>query len=267
MRSSFQNPYSNSYTHDLLSLGHEQYGDNTFLTQSLIHGQGERKVKKGTLAAQHVHTSTSLANQPVIKTLEFRKKVFNSDLSIWHKTKWAENQQYFAACTGWRPNVPDVTLHAVIGDQDGHGPVLGVAHFRCSRHVRFGIGDALNKPGEVTWEEMRNVSRMLAKSNYEWQYTEMLEWNDIKDNIHPQIRRFKWQRTKTPDDGVENKLSLRNYRLTDQDSERVVAVFVARTLGNVRNRGEVRLFEELRPKVEAAVVLTCASILEKLNRD
>jgi hypothetical protein len=62
-------------------------------------------------------------------------------------------------------------------------------------------------------------------------------------------------------------LSLKNYRLTDEDTGAVVAVFVASTLGNLRKKGELRLFEMLRPKVEVAVVLTCASIAEKLNRD
>jgi hypothetical protein len=246
----------------------ERDPSNRHLTQKVSDPHDELKIWDAAVTIPRVRTGTTLLNQPVTKTLVFRKKVFNSDVSIWNCTKNCETQEYFAACSGWKRNVPDITLHSVVAGQDTPGPILGVAHFRYTRSVKFGIGDSQNDPNSVQWEEMRNVSKMLAKNKYDWDFTECPEWSDIDAGTHPPgTRCFRWRRTISNEDGVENKLSLKNYRLTDEDTGAVVAVFVASTLGNLRKKGELRLFEMLRPKVEVAVVLTCASIAEKLNRD
>ncbi|ETI24155.1 hypothetical protein G647_03524 [Cladophialophora carrionii CBS 160.54] len=268
MAPAFRNPYSNSFAHDIPPRNTDEAHSNEPLTHHVTDPHDELKVWDAAVPIPRVRTGTTLLNQPVIKTLVFRKKVFNSDISIWDCTKDSEAQVYFAACSEWKRNVPDITLHSVIAGQDTLGPILGVAHFRYARSVKFGIGDAQNDPNSVQWEEMRNVSKMLTKSKYEWDFTECPEWSDIDAGTHPPgTRRFRWQRTISDQDGVQNKLSLKNYRLTDEDTGAVVAVFVASTLGSLRKHGELRLFEKLRPKVEVAVVLTCASIAEKLNRD
>ncbi|EXJ60988.1 hypothetical protein A1O7_05141 [Cladophialophora yegresii CBS 114405] len=260
--------YSDSFTHDVPYRTTEKAHNNGTLTHHVTDPQDELKDWDAAVPIPRVRTGATLLNQPVVKTLVFRKKVFNSDISIWHCTESSETLVYFAACSEWKRNVPDITLHSAIAGQDSPGPILGVAHFRYARNVKFGIGDAQKDPNSVQWEEMRNVSKMLTKSKYEWDFTEYPEWSDIDAGTHPPgTRRFRWQRTISNEDGVENKLSLRNYRLTDEESGSVVAVFVASTFRNLRKRGELRLFEKLRPKVEVAVVLTCTSIAEKLNRD
>ncbi|KIW68098.1 hypothetical protein PV04_04066 [Phialophora macrospora] len=246
----------------------ERDSSNGHLTHQVIDPRDEQKVWDAAVTVPRVRTGTTLLSQPVIKTLVFRKKMFNSDISIWNCTKDCETQEYFAACSEGKRNIPDITLHSAIAGQDPSRPVLGAAHFRYSRGVKFGIGDPQNDPNSVQWEEMRNVSKLLTKSKYEWDFTECPEWSDIDAGTHPPgTRRFRWQRTISNEDGVENRLSLKNYRLTDKDTGAVVAVFVASTLGNLRKKGELRLFEMLRPKLEVAVVLTCASIAEKLNMD
>ena len=263
MASSFDNPYSNTYNHAIPSNRNDHVGSHP-----LVSAHEELKAWDTAVSPHRARTGTTLLTPIPLKTLVFRKKIFSKHMSIWHKTDWHETPQYFASCSTCRPKTPDVTLNAVIVGQDALGPVLGVAHFRYSRHVRFGMGDPQNDPNSVTWEDMRNVSKMLGKGKYEWEFVEIPEWNDIMNDNHPPgPRRFRWQRTVNIADGVANKLSLRNYRLTDQDTGAVVAIFLASTLGEVRKRGELRLFEELRPKAEQAVVLTCASISEKLHRD
>jgi hypothetical protein len=267
MISSFDNPYSNTCTSDIPSGEKEHVAHNPSTTRPAMHAQEELKAWEAALLPHRIRTGVSLINQVPLKTLIFRKKLRNHNLCIWHKTEWDESQQYFAACAKWGKEIPDVTLHAVVAGQGTSGPVLGAAHFRCSRHVRFGVGDTKSNPSGIVWEEMRNVSKMLGRNKYAWDFTEVPEWNDIMSNKHPPgTRRFKWQRTHNREDGIENKLCLRNFRLTDEDTGAVVAVFVASSLSEVRKRGELRLFEELRPKVEQAVVLTCASISEKLAR-
>ncbi len=267
MASTFRNDYFTSYVHDIPSVKDVYDSRNTLLTKSSSPTNARNDVMPGNSAGTNpqAETDAKVCSQPVVKTLEFRKRIFNSDLFIWHRTEWHDVQEYVAQCSEWKG--PDVTLYATIVGQEEPVAVLGVAHFRHSRHVRFGIGDAKEKPGEVIWEEMRNISKMLGKSKYAWQFTEVPEWKELEDNTKLRTRRFKWQRTNSAEDGIASKRSLRSYRLTDEETGGVVAVFAAGSLNEVRKRGELRLYEELRPKVEMAIILTCASIAEKSRRD
>ena len=79
-----------------------------------------------------------------------------------------------------------------------------------------------------------------------------------------------WHRTSDAADGVQGiagKLSLRNYRLTDEATGEVIAVFLANNLGSIKKKGELRIFQHLSSQLEMVVVLSCACISEKLKRD
>ena len=267
MSSSLEDSFSNLHIHD--DSPTKPSTKKQLHNGSPIDAQDELKAWNAVIAHHLLRSGVTFLDQKPVKTLEFWKKLFNSDLSIWHKTEWHENQVYQAACTEWKSKVPDVTLHAVIpGHWEASGPILGVAHFRWSRDIRFGIGDALNQPDKVAWEEMRNVSKMLGEAKYEWEFTEFPHMDDIvSGNYPPCTRRFRWQRTVDPADGVDTRLSLKTYKLMDGRTGAVVAIFLTSTLGSVRKCGELKLFENLRPKLEMAVILTSASISEKLRRD
>lgn len=202
----------------------------------------------------------SIADRKPLKMFDFRKRLFRSDMSIWRIEDGIETQEYFASCTDWRWNVPDVTLYS---GTDTTGPVLGVARFRWSRHITFGIGDPKGDPSAVMWEKMQNPS-FWNRSNYEF------EWSDFDVNA-PQVsrrRRFKWHRTGDASDGVEGvvqKLAMRSYKLTDDDSGEVVALFLACSTGG--SRGKLRIFQQLNPHLETVILLTCASIQEYAHRE
>lgn len=209
---------------------------------------------------------TSIASQAAFKTLAFRRKPMRTDMAIWNVGLPVETQEYFAACSEWKSNAADVTLYS---GADATGPILGVAHFRYSRHVKFGIGDPKNNPNTVVWEEMRNVSKWLTKSKFEFQIDESGD-GDVNAPPFSQRRHFKWERTVGAADGVKGmagKLSLRSYRLTDQETAQVMAVFLANNLNTIRKKGELRIFQRLSSSIETAVILTCASLSEKLARD
>lgn len=269
MTFTFKNPYQNSHSDHIPSLDQDEVAEKSPGHKiPTITVEDEHDAWEASKTIPRVRTGGTLVALPIVKTLEFRKRLFNSNLHIWNKTTWDETPEYFAACTEWGKR-PDVTLHKAIAGQEEPGAVLGVSYFRHScRNFRLGIGDAVEKPSEVAWERMRNTSKLFKRSKYEWEFTEAPDWKDIENGTPLSgTRRFKWTRTVDVADGVEHKLCLRNFRLVDEDTEALVAIFVASGIGTVRKRGELRIYEELRPKVEIAVVLTCASISVKLSRD
>ncbi|KIW99351.1 uncharacterized protein Z518_11339 [Rhinocladiella mackenziei CBS 650.93] len=251
MASTFQNPYLHTIRSGRPDV--ERHSN----PEALLEDDTEWDVKP-TLLRQ--------PTQPALKTLVFRRKPLRTDMAIWNASHPVESPAYFAVTTEWKANTPDVRLH---GGPDMSGPLLGVAHFRHSRHVKLGLGDPINDPNGVVWEEMKNISKWLTKSKYVFEFTESCNW-DVNAADGPRRRHFMWQRTNDPADGVEGiagKLSLRNYRLTDQDTGQVVAVFLANNLNSVKKKGELRIFEKLGASLEIVVVLTCASISEKMSRD
>ena len=116
---------------------------------------------------------------------------------------------------------------------------------------------------------MRNSSKWLTKRKYGFEFTEKGE-GDLNARQGRRRRQFMWHRTSDAVDGVEGvaeKLSLRNYRLTDEVTGQVIAVFLTSNLTSVKKKGDLRIFRQLSSHLEIVVVLTCASISEKMTRD
>ncbi|KIW92893.1 uncharacterized protein Z519_06742 [Cladophialophora bantiana CBS 173.52] len=216
----------------------------------------------------HQLASAKLSSRSTVKTVAFHRKPFCSGILIWNVNLSSETVEYFASCPGRKRNMPAVTLHS---GTDDTSPVLGTAHFRCSHQTIFGIGDPKTDPNGVVWEQMQSSSRWLGRRRFKFEFTDRGKSNAVDSRSSlPSRRHLRWQRTVDPADSADNvtaKPSTRNYRLTDQGDGKVLAVFVMGDLNSVRKEGELRVLQWLSPSLEMAVILTCASISERLRRD
>lgn len=150
---------------------------------------------------------------------------------------------------------PDITLHA--GSDESH-PAVAIARFRCSRNLHLGIGDPANEPSMV-WQELKNT-KWCSYSQYR------LEPSSQSDHR----RVLLWQRTWAGADGVKgfmNKMSLLNYRLVDEGSGEVMAVFLASGLKSWKKTGKLLIKNEwIFGEAEILAVLGLCGLIEKAWR-
>jgi hypothetical protein len=161
----------------------------------------------------------------------------------------AKTGVYFANMSECSSTRPDVALHAG-GDQAG--PVVAVARFRFSRTVTMGLGDPENER-EMVWEEMRNQD-----SPHHSQYRFEMSLNDER-------RAFLWLRTRAKEDGA-TKLSYRNYKLLDEKTGEVLALYVESGWRSWQKKGELEIRTDLGRVWELLVVLSSVSLCEKTSR-
>ena len=190
-------------------------------------------------------------------------------MQIFDVDNQAETPSYFAFVREWKPNTPDVTLHA---GTDTTAEILGVAHFRFSRHIMLGVGDPSSHASGVVWEKMQRQT--FFKNKWTFEFTDSSVGDAISAVLPPSIsvpvrRHFIWQRTSDAALGVKGvgRMSIRNVRLIDQDTGDVIAVFLADNLTSLKKKGELRVFQKLSVDLERIVILGCASIVEKMHRD
>lgn len=205
------------------------------------------------------------ANRHALKTFAFRRKALRTNMQIVDVGTQVETPAYFAVVREWKFNTPDVTLHA---GTDSTGEIIGVAHFRFSRHIMLGLGNPINDASGVVWEQMQRQT--FFKNKWTFEFTDSNGCNRDTPSLGAPVRRhFMWQRTSQATDGVKGvgKMSIRNVRLVDQDSGEVVAVFLADNLTSLKKKGELRIFQKFSPDLEKIIILGCASISEKMTRD
>ncbi|EXJ69693.1 uncharacterized protein A1O5_06764 [Cladophialophora psammophila CBS 110553] len=267
MESDCQKSTSHYYPHIIPSLEQQvDGGERQFDQHSSEHGRRRKEWAAPKIPRQLA--SATLSSHSTVKTLAFHRKPFRSDILIWNVNPSSETLEYLASCPGRKRNTPAVTLYS---GTDDTSPVLGAAHFRCSHQTIFGIGDPKTDPNGVMWEQMQSSSRWLGRSKFKFEFTDCGKSNAVDSRSSlPCRRHLCWQRTVDPADGVDNvtaKVSVRKYRLMDQVDGQVLAVFVASDLNSVRKGGELRVLQWLSLGLETAVILTCASISERLRRD
>ncbi|RVX72994.1 hypothetical protein B0A52_03347 [Exophiala mesophila] len=159
---------------------------------------------------------------------------------------------YFAETHRLTPRTPDIILHL---GHDKTGPVVAVAFFRLSLHMKLGLGDPDNDPNGVMWLQMERTSKLLTRSSFVFEH---------------EGSSFTWERTRSGADGINGlagKLSLANYRLTDNRSGNVVAVYAAADLKSLSVKGELNIFAPLSQDLEKLVVVSSAALSEKVARD
>lgn len=199
------------------------------------------------------------------KTYVISRRGLKTDMQIVHVQNELEVSSYYASVKAWKLNTPDVTLHA---GADTAAEIVGVAYFRYSWDIMLGLGDPLDDPSSVTWEALHRQA--LLKNKWTFEFDDSPGRNVATPRLGtPTRRHFIWQRTNDAADGVEgiSRMSMRNFRLNDQDTGDVVAVFLASNLTSLRKKGELRIFRELSIGIEKIVLLSCVSISEKMSRD
>lgn len=149
---------------------------------------------------------------------------------------------------------PDVILHQ---GPDKDAPVVGVAQFRWSRDLKLGLGSPETSEQDVVWEEMKNVSKAFGHSKYRFEMT-----------LHHQRRSFLWQRTRDSADGVEGagKLINWNYKLVDERTGEVMAVYLENLFKSWMKKGKLQLKADLGRDWELMVLLGSLGLCEKAIR-
>lgn len=147
---------------------------------------------------------------------------------------------------------PDVVLRQGPGKD---APIVALARFRWSRHLKLGLGDPDVSEKDIVWEDMLNVSKGIGHSQYRFEMT-----------IDNQRRSFLWQRTRDPADGVSGlgKLASCNYKLVDLVTGDTVAVFIE-NWHSLRKLGKLQLTANLGNDWELMVVLAIAALIEKAS--
>ncbi|KAK1150025.1 hypothetical protein N8T08_003583 [Aspergillus melleus] len=155
-----------------------------------------------------------------------------------------------------RPKKPDLTVHA--GNESG--PVVAVCKFlHFSRHLKVGLGDPQNV-SDVQWEDLVCQNYKLTK--YRWQMTTGSPYEEVIK------RSFVWKRTHNV--GVEDSkpsiLSSRNFKLVNEQTGRIVAVFTSNNLKSFTKCGKLQISADYGREFELMVILTVLALYEKQRR-
>jgi hypothetical protein len=160
---------------------------------------------------------------------------------------------YFVRTSIIRPGVPDVTIFA---GSDKNGTVIGVCNYAAfSTTVYVGRGDPA-KPNEVVWEAISKASR--DHSSYKFSIGSGTE----------QRKSYVWKRTHDPNIKGTNssKLDRRSWKLVEDATEQVVAVFGSEGITSVKKAGTFRFFTSEGKEWEEWMLLTCFGLYEKARR-
>ncbi|CAL5867730.1 uncharacterized protein PFLUO_LOCUS1949 [Penicillium psychrofluorescens] len=165
---------------------------------------------------------------------------------------------FYADVSSLTRNKPDITLHA---GSDTSAPIVAVSQFlKLSHNYKLGLGNP-DDPGNMQWEDMRRESIRGNKHRIEM---------NIRDSSSPdtptQRRSFLWKRTRhvMVEDSTRRWGSVRNYKLVDERSDQVVAVFTSeRTYSKC---GKIQIKVEYGDDFDRIVFISCLSLYEKAKR-
>ncbi|CAG8030818.1 unnamed protein product [Penicillium salamii] len=155
------------------------------------------------------------------------------------------------------PNKPDLTLHVGSSTQ---GPVVAVSNFlKLSGNYKIGVGNP-DDMSNVQWEDM--TKELLHKPKYRLETTVPCG----SDQSHSERRSLVWKRTRSVgvDGETPSRLTVRNYKLVDERSEQVLAVFSG---GRRPGRGgKIEIRVEYGQDFDHLVLISCLSLYEKARR-
>ncbi|KAL4945926.1 hypothetical protein BDV06DRAFT_183630 [Aspergillus oleicola] len=169
-----------------------------------------------------------------------------------------KNHLYFVHNSHIKPLKADITLHV---GTDNSAPIIGVCKFlHLSRHCKIGLGDP-KRPGAMVWEDLRCENLTMTK--YRWQMSVPLLTGGYER------RWFVWKRTQTlgADGDSPALLSLRNFKLVDEMTGRVVAVFTSNGLKSVRKNGKLQVTSaKCGPHFDIMALITLLAMYERIRR-
>ncbi|CAI7615287.1 unnamed protein product [Penicillium glandicola] len=156
---------------------------------------------------------------------------------------------FYGEVSIFTPNKPDIILHA---GTSSHAPIVAVSKFlKSSGNYKIGIGNPDDVIG-VQWEDM--TKELIHKPKYRFEMTIQCG----SDQTQSGRRSFLWKRTRTV--GVENsapsKWTGRNYKLMDEHTEQILAVFSANRLST---GGRLQIRVEYGEDFDRMVLVSCLS--------
>ncbi|KAL4792755.1 hypothetical protein BDV19DRAFT_368108 [Aspergillus venezuelensis] len=169
-----------------------------------------------------------------------------------------KNHLYFVYNSHLKPLKADITLHAGAGNS---APILSVCKFlHLSRHCKVGLGDP-EHAGAMVWEDLE--CQNLTMTKYRWQMSVPLPTSGSER------RWFVWKRTQSLGAGGDSPglLSLRNFKLVDEMTGRVVGVFSSNGFKSVRKNGKLEIVTaEYGPSFDIMALITLLAMYERIRR-
>ncbi|PYI05694.1 hypothetical protein BO78DRAFT_317465 [Aspergillus sclerotiicarbonarius CBS 121057] len=154
------------------------------------------------------------------------------------------------------PNKPDLTVHA---GSDNNGPTVAVCKFlHFSRHVKVGLGDPRDV-NSISYEDLLAQDHRHAK--YRWQMT-MQTANGYERQS------FLWTRTHNvgvQEDSKTNKFSNRNFKLVEEQTGRVVAIFT-NSVWAFKETGKLQVYVDYGREFDLMALTTVLALYEKARR-
>lgn len=187
-------------------------------------------------------------------------RVYNITNRLFHRhydINSADDQPlFYGEVSVFTLNKPDLTLHAGTSSQ---APIVAVSKFRkSSGGYKIGIGNP-DDVNAVQWEDM--TKELIHKPKYRFEMTVQCG----SDQTQSGRRSFLWKRTRTVgvEDSAPSKWTARNYKLVDEHTEHVLAVFSGAKLGR---GGKLQIRVEYGEDFDRMVLVSCLSLYEKAKR-
>lgn len=164
---------------------------------------------------------------------------------------------FYADISLFTRNKPDLTLHAGASSQ---ARIVAVSQFlKFSGDYKLGLGDPDNM-SSVQWEDM--TKETILSSRYRFEMAVPYEPSQA-----PGARRsFLWKRTRSVgvDGSAPSKWTTQNYKLLDERSEQVLAVFSGTNIPG--KCGKIQIRVEYGEEFDRMVLISCLSLYEKARR-
>ncbi|KAM5350199.1 hypothetical protein ACJ41O_006704 [Fusarium nematophilum] len=174
-------------------------------------------------------------------------KIFSRTFLIRNNT---DNQVHYAKRSEWTPRRPDLILRVGAGTD---APIVAVSHLSCFSRgpMQIGLGDPA-APGAVQWDEMTSA---LAKK---FKYT----WHTVIASVDGSRRTLAWKRTRSV--AVEGmtipRLTARNFKLVDEGTGEILAVFTAER--GLHKLGVLEVKAGFGERFYQMVLMACLSVYE-----
>ncbi|KAL4869692.1 hypothetical protein BDV12DRAFT_167494 [Aspergillus spectabilis] len=168
-----------------------------------------------------------------------------------------KNNIFFVNNSYLTPIKADITVHT---GEDKKAPVVGVCKsLHLSRHCKVGLGDP-QQAGAMVWEDLQCQNITMTK--YCWQMA-------VPSTDGGSERRwFIWKRTHShgADGDSPAFFSLRNFKLVDELTGEVAAVFTSNNFKSLRKNGKLQVAAEYGPDFDLMALITLLAMYERIRR-
>lgn len=220
------------------------------VNHSLPSSMSSASSRSDSIASAHV----DLDEQGSLRLYHIYKKPFRRHYEV----KSTDDQSlYYGEVSSLTLNKPDVTLHAGMSAKD---PVVAVSKFmKLSGDYKLGLGNP-EEVSHVQWEDMTKESALHSKYRLEMTVSSQL------GDPHEERRSFLWKRTRhvKVDDATPPLWSVRNYKLVDERTGELLAVFARER--SLSKCGTLQIKAQFGETFDTMAIISCMSLYEKARR-